>query len=383
MIFFVTTGMFAATTLIPGLFLAFVPYLMRKNECFAVTVPPSAQTDPRLVALKKRYTVTMLIVSVAFTIVAAVAGALLVNRSEQYDDTATAAITGAALECLTVLAIVIVSFVLMLRGRRKVQDIKRTEGWAAQRKESAVALAEENLPGPLSVSWNLLHVPLILGTLALGLALYPSMPDMLPIHADLAGNVDSWEPKTLTNAIGLPILCELFMAAIFTFVHWMMSHSKRLLDPAAPAASALAYGLFARAQSIFMLVVGLLVSSGVGISILFCFAGIATMGQAVVVLVALCLLILFGSIAMSVVYGQAGSRVFKRMQNEDFLLADEDSHWKLGVFYFNPDDASIFLPKRFGIGWTMNFARPVTWAITLGGLAATVAFIVAVSLLAS
>lgn len=44
-------------------------------------------------------------------------------------------------------------------------------------------------------------------------------------------------------------------------------------------------------------------------------------------------------------------------------------HWKLGVFYVNPDDPAIFVKKRFGIGYTVNFAHPKSW-IVLGALLA-------------
>ena len=71
-------GMFAAMTLALGLLLAFTPYLMRRNECFAVTVPASAQTDPRLVELKKRYATIMLVATAVFTVVSMVAGTLVV-----------------------------------------------------------------------------------------------------------------------------------------------------------------------------------------------------------------------------------------------------------------------------------------------------------------
>ena len=52
------------------------------------------------------------------------------------------------------------------------------------------------------------------------------------------------------------------------------------------------------------------------------------------------------------------------------------------MFYVNPDDASVFLPKRFGIGWTLNFARPAAWATVLGLVALTAAFVVVVWLVA-
>lgn len=74
-----TIGMLSATTLATGLLLAFTPYLMRRNECFAVTVPASAQSNPRLVALKKQYTLVMSVLTAIATVASLAAGALLVS----------------------------------------------------------------------------------------------------------------------------------------------------------------------------------------------------------------------------------------------------------------------------------------------------------------
>ena len=171
------------------------------------------------------------------------------------------------------------------------------------------------------------------------------------------------------------MLFEAFLAACLTFSHWSILRSKRPVDPSAPSASALAYGLFARAQSIFLLVVGLGLSGGIGILFLLSSAGFIGLGQAGAIIVLLTVPVVLGSIALSVVYGQAGSRVFMRMQGGSELLMDDDEHWKLGIFYFNRDDASLFLPERFGIGWTINLARPAAWAIMVGFLILTAAFI--------
>ena len=43
-----------------------------------------------------------------------------------------------------------------------------------------------------------------------------------------------------------------------------------------------------------------------------------------------------------------------------------DSYWKAGVFYFNPSDPAIFVSKRVGIGYTMNFANKISWLVLLG-----------------
>lgn len=371
-----TIGMFASITLAFGLLLAFTPYLMPRNECFATTVPASAQRDPRLVGLKKRYATAMVGLTVVATAAAIAAGAFIVQGTADAEGGTLG--VGIALETAAVFVPMVASFALMLRSRRKVIAIKKEEGWDAVHRQAVAVVAEEDAPKAIPLAWNLLHIPLILGTIALGLALYPQMPDMLPMHADFSGNVDRWEPKTLGSAIGFPVVFELFMAACFVFCHWMILRSKRPSNPGSPATSAVAYGLFARAQSIFLLATGLLLSGGIGVLFLLSAAGFVELAQVAVIIIVLCVPVVVGSIALSLVYGQAGSRVFRRMQEDGDLLADDDAHWKLGVFYVNPDDASVFLPERFGFGWTMNLARPAAWAFVLGGAALTVGFIVAV-----
>jgi len=44
-----------------------------------------------------------------------------------------------------------------------------------------------------------------------------------------------------------------------------------------------------------------------------------------------------------------------------------DRYWKGGLLYFNSEDPAVFVEKRFGIGYTLNFARPVSW-IVLGAV---------------
>lgn len=375
----VTIGMFASITLAFGLLLSFTPYLMPRNECFAVTVPALGQKDPVLVALKKRYAVIMISLTVASTVVATVAGAFVIQGSEE-PETGTFYV-GIILETGAVLIPIVASFILMLVNRHRVAEIKKERGWVAVSHQMTAIIVEEDIPRAIPFAWSLLYIPIILGTIALGLVLYPHMPDMLPMHADFTGNVDRWEPKTLGSGIGFPVVFEIFMAACFVFCHWMILRSKRPLNPKSPAASAVAYGLFARAQSIFLLATGILLSGGIGVLFLLSSAGFIELAQAGVVIIVLCVPVVIGSIVLSLVYGQAGSRVFKRIQEDEGLIVDDDDHWKLGVFYFNSDDASLFLPERFGFGWTINLARPAAWAFILGGFAITVGFIVVVAFL--
>ena len=43
--------------------------------------------------------------------------------------------------------------------------------------------------------------------------------------------------------------------------------------------------------------------------------------------------------------------------------ATPESSWKAGIFYSNRDDPSLFVPKRFAIGYTLNFGNSRSWAV--------------------
>jgi uncharacterized membrane protein len=46
------------------------------------------------------------------------------------------------------------------------------------------------------------------------------------------------------------------------------------------------------------------------------------------------------------------------------MLRDTNpKHWKLVIFYYNPNESRLFVPKRTGIPFTLNFAKPMAWAI--------------------
>ncbi|WP_232050994.1 DUF1648 domain-containing protein [Arabiibacter massiliensis] len=348
-----------------GILMAVTPYLQRRGEVFAVTVPASAQRDPYLRGLKRRYAFIMGAVTAVLT-AAGFAAALA------EDEAAIIVVLAAG-----TLAIMLGGYALMLRYRAKTKAYKRAQGWEARAQEAVAVVGEGDVPRAISLAWNLLYLPIILITVGIAIVGYPHMPDMIPMHANFDGTVNDWAPKG-PMVVAFPVLVQLFLAATMAFSHWTILKSKKWAEPGAPATSALAYGLFARAQSVFLLVTGLLLTGGIGILFELAAMEVVSLGQAGLVIMALAVPIVVGSLVLGVVYGQAGSRVFKRMQGSDTLLADDDEHWKLGIFYVNPDDPAFVLPERFGVGWTFNFARPATWAIVAGILVVTTGFIVAV-----
>lgn len=43
----------------------------------------------------------------------------------------------------------------------------------------------------------------------------------------------------------------------------------------------------------------------------------------------------------------------------------DDPHWVGGIFFHDRSDKRLFVPKRFGFGWTPNFAHPASWLVVV------------------
>jgi uncharacterized membrane protein len=55
-------------------------------------------------------------------------------------------------------------------------------------------------------------------------------------------------------------------------------------------------------------------------------------------------------------------------QRTGVIFRDDDRYWYAGLFYNNPDDPAVFVPKRYGLGWTLNFGNPRARLIMIGML---------------
>lgn len=361
--------MFCAIVLFVGLTLTMTPWLMPKTECFTVTVPHGARNEEPLRGLLRSYTCWMVAITalcvLAWPATLALTSVDVTTRSGEFVLT--------LLLFVTTFAPIIASFVLMLSYRARVKAVKQERGWTAEH-AAAAFVGTEDFPKPLSLAWNLLYLPLIGGLAAFTLSHYDQFPSQIPMNIDLAGNVTSSVPKSPLTVL-FPTFFVAFMGAIFTLVHWGTIHSKKPVDPAAPVSSALAYATFARVQSILMVVGGLLISGLTAGLILASSLGAISMVYAAVITMVGTLVFVALVTIISLVMGQSGARLFADTTPAG-MARDDDEHWLLGTIYCNRNDPSIFVPKRFGIGWTSNVARWETWALVAGIVALTALLLV-------
>lgn len=345
-----------------GILMAITPYLMPKRECFAVTIPDSASSDPEIRRLKRSFFVTVIVVTLVLTIFCGVG--MLTNPEHVF------------LPALVVSAIVLCfgSYGLMLHFRQKTMALKQARGWKAQSAKRVGFVAEEPVPKPLSLKWDLLFLIPIVLTALICIVGYSLMPERIATNVDLSGQVSNWVQKTPLTA-AFPFLFVIFLDACFAFSHWSILRSKKGIDASRPVASAWAYGAFARAQSMLLVALGTMLSF-MGPIIALSFMGVITMMQALLPIVVMVVIVLVAVIAVTMIYGQNGARLLRRMDESTSMPIDDDRYWKLGIFYWNRDDASLFVPERFGVGWTINLGRPAAWAIIVGFVVVTAAFIV-------
>jgi uncharacterized membrane protein len=153
-------------------------------------------------------------------------------------------------------------------------------------------------------------------------------------------------------------------------VFFMMRHARRQTDAAKPVESLEQDKRFRRFNSIFIVALGVALLILLQTMILVSMMGVPTSWTVFGPVIALLVVAAAGSWYLMFRVGQGGSRL--RIRSADSAAAvnyDDDRFWKLGTFYFNPDDPAVFVEKRFGVGWTNNFARPLTWVIIVGFLA--------------
>lgn len=338
-----------------GACIMITPWVTRHTVCFGVSVPASAQRDPEIRRLKIGYTLWAGLAS-AIAVLICIACAIFWGATG-----ATIAISVASI------LLIIASFVLILAYRKRTMRIKQERGWKATKLKRAAFLAENAGPEPLSLWWELLHLAPIALTIIAAIMLYGAMPDRLATHANIAGYIDGWSDKSWPTVLGMPLAVQLVMTAAMVAVHAVIIHSPRQLDPEHPSVSGYAYGRFARAWSVYVLAVGLALNLGFA-GLVPTYANWWSLGKWGMVMMVIASAILIAALVLAVTFGQSGSLTWQPSdedgdENSDSMSDDDDAEWLLGVFYFARENPAVVVPKRIGVGYTVNFAHPTTWLI--------------------
>ena len=193
---------------------------------------------------------------------------------------------------------------------------------------------------------------------------YDRIPSEIPMNYGLDGTVTNWAEKSYGSVFALP-LTQLFMFGLFIFINYTIGRSRQQVDASNPEKSIMQNVIFRRRWSAFIIITG---TAMVILFALIQFSLIFPINDQIIMIFSLILTgaVLLGAIILTVITGQGGSRVKTAVGKQGELITrDEDRFWKLGIFYFNPEDPAIWVEKRFGSGWTVNMAKPLAWVFFL------------------
>jgi uncharacterized membrane protein len=348
--------------LIPILLIAAVlmalPALSRPTVPLGVSVPTTRLDEPVVHRCLRRYRIGVLACGVVVVLLVIGLGASAVaDEAAPFVLLATA---GA----------------VFMWARRPILRAKQAGGWYDGLPVRMTARLTDE-PRRVRVAWPgyVASVGVLAVGAIIGAALYDRQPDPYPTHWNASGTADSLAAKTvLTVFAPLAVLLgvALFMAAIATLAARLPERRYADGDPA--GAEQRRVEVQAGVQSGLGLLTLLVTLGAVALQVVIWYgvdgAGLVAAGICFVLLVAAGVLILL------LRFARAGSATAGSGTATVGVAAaqspDDDSYWKAGLFYVNPDDPAIMVPKRLGIGWTINFGRPagvICGVLTLLGVA--------------
>lgn len=330
-----------------------MPKFIRKTLLFGVVIPEKVNNEQEVIDLKNLYKRNFIYSSVGFSTIINSIAFITKNYNLQM------------MGIFLLLAILWVNYIYI---HKKAKELKKAKGWTLNKKQMVVVNTSKK-PDIKFISPYLFMLPLLVSitTLMITFFNYESLPNQIPINFDFTGNPTTYVEKGVLTAYSIPIN-QIGMTGLFFGIYKMIVRVKPNIQATKPKTS-LKQNLIAKnywAKYIAFLII-LLTLHFMYMQLII--IGIFNQGNKFHIFanVLVTLIPMIGAIYVVFKTGQSGSRI-KIDEHEEvsdkIIDRDDDNFWKFGTFYYNKDDSSIFVEKRFGIGWTINFGHPIGIIIT-------------------
>ncbi len=187
---------------------------------------------------------------------------------------------------------------------------------------------------------------------------WDEIPERFPVHWGINGQPNGWSVRTPMGVYGPLLLGSAILALIWASSYAVRhgAHSVR-----APAFGAVAHD-FSHRMGNFLLILEFflaIIFSSVGLLPLTGSPGVALVLIATVAMLLALILIIAWPAKGRAQYASSMPVPTGKSLGDGM----PDQYWKFGMFYYNRDDAALFVEKRFGIGYTLNFGHASAWVI--------------------
>lgn len=320
-----------------------------KRDIFlGVRIPQNERNSDELKKLGKRYIVSNLFIGIPVAIVFSV---LVYNSIHVW------------LFVVLLFTFIFINFLVYYRYNRIVLKLKSEKGWLKTKKQFVVIdtnFTKENYSKIMpSTWWFSISFLIIAACIIINIIQYPKLPYKFPTHWGFNGEPDGYSIKSYSSIFSMPVV-QLFMLVVMFFSYKTIGWSKREINPKNPEESKIRSIKFKRIWGLYLIIINYVMQ------ILLVIGDLQTMqiiNPNMKFTLFFILIVFFGvtagSVVLSIKVGQGGSKlkINKESKIYDVDIRDDDKFWKLGnTIYYNKDDPSVFVEKRFGIGWTVNAA---------------------------
>ncbi|MFJ1889790.1 DUF1648 domain-containing protein [Streptomyces sp. NPDC088170] len=314
---------------------------------FGVRVPPEKARADAVEEQRGRYRGAVLAAAAVVTVVSSALGAAL--------GTLAVGVAGSLLLCVLAAA-------LWVRAHRGIARAKAEGGWYAQARQGAVMdTSLRTDPVRFPWGWAVPAFVVIAVSVVVGVIVYPGLPDRIALpERSLDGTVYRMYPTNVWTAFGF-VLGQLLLTLTMVVTVAGLLRARADLDVARPVAGAARYRRYLVVMARSMMGIAALMNLMLfGLSALMWSDTRSTALTLAVTFVPLVgVLALTGWLVLRV--GPSGSRLREDTgeQGTGLVPRDDDRFWRgAGTVYVNADDPAILVPKRVGIGWTVNFGNP-------------------------
>lgn len=324
-------------------FTAFTPYWSKRDILFGYRISSDLGEHPEVRKFKRNYTLSLLAVMAGLFVV------VLVN---------------AKLFWITVPIYLVANLVIFLVGRAQAKVFVNAHREMINIEKKVVVSTVRREIG-VSPWWFLINVAIIVFGIVVIAMQYRHLPEQLPTRYDFSGHVTGYELKSWRSLMTMPLI-QVIVTVMLFYVYKTIGMARVELSGKDLQAAEERLRIFKKrtaATMIYMSVMMNLLFGFISLTIVQVvpFSGMLTLG----VVLSFTVLLIAPPLVVFAVTGQGGSRVKlpKEEAGKKEIVRADDDNWKWGMFYYNPDDPSLWVEKRFGIGYSVNFARPGAWVI--------------------
>ena len=345
-------------------FLGFIiPLLTKDTILFGSRIPQELKKHDEVKQLKKNFKQVYLIIEIPFLIIA---GIFLYNFSSNI------------YFAIGIYFQIILMFVIYVSYNRKAKELKKIllkgEDIVFEKQIRVVDTKIRDGKNLISIWWFLPALIIVAANYFTLLISYNNIPQIIVKHFNLNGEAVQFMSKSYLHVFSIPLTATIVFL-IFIFIYFSIKRSKQEIDSRLPETSKIRNSFFKLIWSYYLVIVVTVLTVWMFLLSLHSVKLFSIQdGVFKVLTLAIPISILFGTIILAIKIGQSGSRLKVKVDEEEQPMnnVDDDRFWKWGMFYFNPSDPSFFVEKRFGIGWTLNFGKPVSIIL----VAALIVFII-------